>query len=46
MFDALPNGGWSSCIVEYRKAARVAESQVKLTGPRRGDGVVEVPASR
>ncbi|SKK25400.1 Uncharacterised protein [Mycobacteroides abscessus subsp. massiliense] len=46
MCDALPNGGWSSCIVEYRKAARVAESVVKLHRPRWGDGGREVPASR
>lgn len=43
MCDTLPNGGWSSCIVEYRKASRVAESQVKLTDP---DGVTVVVNSQ
>lgn len=42
LFDTLPNGGWTSCTVEYRKAARVAESQVSLTST---DGVTEVVKS-
>lgn len=39
LIDSLPRDGWTSCTVEYRKAGRVAESQVNLTGT---DGVTAV----
>ncbi|WP_458317913.1 immunity protein YezG family protein [Mycolicibacterium brisbanense] len=42
LFDSLPRDGWTSCTVEYRKAGRVAESQVSLTGT---DGTTEIVKS-
>lgn len=43
LFNALPSGGWASCRVEYRKAGRVAESQVWLTGAEGAAEIVESP---
>lgn len=43
LFDSLPSGGWASCTVEYRKAGRVAESQVRLTSADGETEIIESP---
>lgn len=43
LFDSLPTGGWTSCTVEYRMAARVAESRVTLTDDTGASEIVKSP---
>jgi hypothetical protein len=43
LFDSLPPSGWASCSVEYRKAARVAESQVSVTYTNGATEMVKSP---
>lgn len=44
LFNSLPDRGWDSCTVEYRKAGAVAESRVGLTGSDGTTVVVKSPA--
>ncbi|WP_396911182.1 hypothetical protein [Mycolicibacterium sp.] len=43
LFDSLPREGWTTCTVEYRMAARVAESRVTLTDDTGSSEVVKSP---
>lgn len=43
LFDSLPRDSWTSCIVEYRSTASMAESLVTLTDSTGASKVVRSP---